>query len=384
MHVKSRLGAGCGAGVSTFSVLSYLVTLFLVCALPMSAQITYQQPANNAVLVSPFSVNIDAANCNGLPVQSTAVNIDNLNNIPGNNGSSFSNTAVYATWGVHNLNVTLNNTANEPCNSTIPITIAVSNPNGGYANNSTYGAQTLGTWYFENDSATVGSATEDAGSNVLVSSPVAVDADARVFIDSTTDGGGVRYSVKPSVMVDKTDNTFVVDQFVYIAQGSSFANLEMDLNWVQANGDVVIMGFQCAGAPNGSAWQYTYSKGVYPNNTGTGKGTGWKSTGIKCDPMNQTQWSTDTWHEFTIQYQITGSGATSETTYQGFALDGNAYALNIATPTLFPLKWANAPGSLIPNFQLDGHGNAVNELSTVYLDGASIYGQSCMNNVCTQ
>jgi hypothetical protein len=383
MNAKSRLGAGYGAGVSTFSVLSSLVTLFLVCALPTSAQITYQQPANNAVLVSPFAVNIDATNCNGLPVQSTAINIDNLNNIPGNNGSSFSNAAVYATWGAHNLNVTLNNTANEPCNSTIPITVAVSNPNGGNANNYTYGAQTLGTWYFESDSGTVGSATEDTGSNVLVSSPVAVDGDSRVFIDSTTYGGGVRYSVKPDVMVDRTDNTFVVDQFVYIAQGSSFANLEMDLNWVQANGDVVIMGFQCAGAPNGSTWQYTYSKGVYPNNAGTGKGTGWKSTGIKCDPMNQAQWSANTWHEFTIQYQITGSGATSETTYQGFALDGNAYVLNITTPTLFPLNWKPA-GGLIPNFQVDGHAKAVNESSTVYLGGASIYGQSCTNNVCTQ
>jgi len=202
--------------------------------------------------------------------------------------------------------------------------------------------QGLDTWIFNHDAGTPGTAT---GATSLVSTP-SLSGNAREFASSYTDAGGEIYSVVYAN--DTTSTNFVYDGWVWIATGSSIANLEMDSNQVMANGDTVIYAFQCSGYSK--KWEYS------------GAGATWVASSQSCNP---SAWTTDAWHHVQIEYSRDDSG---NVTYQTVWLDGVGQAINATVPSAFALGWQ--VGVVQTQFQIDGLGASGS--STVYLDDLTI------------
>ena len=204
------------------------------------------------------------------------------------------------------------------------------------------GVQVLDTWIGNHDAGTPGTAT---GVTSLVSTP-SLSGSAREYASSYTDAGGEIYSVVYAN--DATSTNFLYDGWVWIATGSSIANLEMDSNQVMANGDTVIYAFQCSGYSK--KWEYS------------GAGATWVASS---QPCNVATWTTNTWHHVQISYSRDDSG---NVTYQTVWLDGVGQAINATVPSAFALGWQ--VGVVQTQFQIDGLGASGS--STVYLDNLTI------------
>jgi len=202
--------------------------------------------------------------------------------------------------------------------------------------------QTLGTWHFNHDAGTPGSAVGKSG---MVTTP-SRSGSARQFVSSYTAAGGEIYSV--SYADDTAATNFVYDGWVWIAAGSSISNLEMDSNQVTANGNTVIYAFQCSGYSQ--TWEYS------------GAGAKWVSS---TEPCNPSKWETDTWHHVQISYSRDGSG---NVTYHSVWLDGAEQVIEATVPSSFALGWK--VGVVQTQFQIDGLGASGS--STVYLDNLTI------------
>jgi hypothetical protein len=202
--------------------------------------------------------------------------------------------------------------------------------------------QVLDTWIYNHDAGTPGTAT---GTTSLVSTP-SLSGNAREYASSYTDEGGEIYSVVYAN--DTTSMNFVYDGWVWIAAGSSIANLEMDSNQVMANGDTVIYAFQCSGYSQ--TWEYS------------GAGAAWVASSQPCNPST---WTTNVWHHVQISYSRDNSG---NVTYQSVWLDGVGQAINATVPSAFALGWQ--VGVVQTQFQIDGLGASGS--STVYLDNLTI------------
>lgn len=202
--------------------------------------------------------------------------------------------------------------------------------------------QMLGTWIFNHDAGTPGSAV---GETSLVSTP-SRSGSAREFVSSYSGSGGEIYSVP---YADDTASTnFVYDGWVWIEAGSSIANLEMDSNQVTANGQTVIYAFQCSG--NSHSWEYS------------GAGAKWVSSG---QPCSVSTWPTNVWHHVQISYSRDEAG---NVTYHSVWLDGAEQTINATVPSSFALGWK--VGVVQTQFQIDGLGTI--GTSTVYLDNLTI------------
>jgi hypothetical protein len=202
--------------------------------------------------------------------------------------------------------------------------------------------QILGGWHFNHDAGTPGTAV---GESSLVSNP-ALSGSARQFVSSYTDTGGEIYSV--SYADDTASMNFVYDGWVWIEEGSSIANLEMDSNQVTANGQTVIYAFQCSSYSG--TWEYS------------GAGGKWVSSSQPCNP---SKWKTNAWHHVQISYSRDDSG---NVTYHSVWLDAVEQAINATVPSSFPLGWQ--VGVVQTQFQVDGLGASGS--STAYLDNLTI------------
>jgi hypothetical protein len=202
--------------------------------------------------------------------------------------------------------------------------------------------QTLDTWIFNHDPGTPGTSV---GTTSLVSTP-SLSGDTRQFVSSYTYSGGEIYSVPYAN--DTTSMNFVYDGWVWIEDGSTIANLELDSNQVTANGQTVIYGFQCSG--DSQTWEYS------------GAGGHWVSSS---QPCNVSNWKANVWHHVQISYSRDNSG---NVTYHSVWLDGNEQAINATVPSSFALGWQ--VGVVQTQFQLDGQGDSGG--STVYLDSLTI------------
>jgi hypothetical protein len=203
--------------------------------------------------------------------------------------------------------------------------------------------QALDTWHFNHDAGTPGAAVGDTS---LVSAP-SLSGDARRFDSTFTGAGGEIFSV--SYADDATSMNFVYDGWVWIATGSSIANLEMDSNQVTANGQTVIYAFQCDGYSH--VWDYSGADGHWVKSI---------------QPCTVANWSTDAWHHVQISYSRDDSG---NVTYNSVWLDGTEQVINATVPSSFALGWQ--VGVVQTQFQLDGLGASGS--STAYLDNLTIY-----------
>ena len=156
---------------------------------------------------------------------------------------------------------------------------------------------------------------------------------ARKFYMTYTRHGGVRWHISFAKNAGATH--FVYDTYVYLANPSQVANIELDMNQVMSNGATVIYGMQCSSYSN--RWEYVYVKG----------GAHWRPSSIPCNPKT---WKANTWHHIQIASHRNSSGVV---TYDYVNLDGAHHAFSNATVNAAEhLGWA--PGTLLINFQLDG------------------------------
>lgn len=199
------------------------------------------------------------------------------------------------------------------------------------------------TWNFEHDDGTPGTAV---GTTSLVTSP-SLSGNSRKFSQSYTGSGGVRYSI--SYASDTTSKNFLYDNWVWIQDGSSISNLEMDSNQVTANGRTIIYAFQCSGYTN--TWEYS------------GAGAKWVSSSQSCNP---SKWETNVWHHVQISYSRDDSGYV---TYHSVWWDGDEQVIEETVPSTFALGWK--VGVVNTQFQIDGIGNSGS--SVVYADKMTIY-----------
>ena len=128
------------------------------------------------------------------------------------------------------------------------------------------------------------------------------------------------------------------------------------LNQVMANGQTVIIGFQCDGWSG--TWDYTANKGTPEVPVDT-----WIHSKAGCNPH---QWSTNTWHHVQVSYSRDDSG---NVTYKAVWFDGAESVLNATVPSAFALGWAP---TLLTNFQLDGY-LATSGTATAYVDDLTVY-----------
>ncbi len=209
--------------------------------------------------------------------------------------------------------------------------------------------QTLSTWKADHDTGMNGNAS---GSTTVVTSPT-LSSHARKFSTSWSSNGGERFSL--AFGDDRTSTNFMYDGWVYIASSSGvLANIEMDLNQTMANGNTLILGFQCDGYKG--KWDYSVNTGTAAKPSGT-----WASSSQTCNPAN---WSRDTWHHVQILFSRGASDGTL--TYKSVTLDGTTQAINATAFAARSLGWGS---SIVTNFQVDGRGAGS---ATVYLDKLTV------------
>jgi hypothetical protein len=156
---------------------------------------------------------------------------------------------------------------------------------------------------------------------------------ARKFYMTYTRHGGVRWHISFAKSASATH--FVYDTYVYLANPSQVANIELDMNQVMSDGRTVILGMQCSSYSN--RWEFAYVK----------SGTHWRASSIPCNPKT---WKANTWHHVQIASHRSSTGVA---TYDYVNLDGAHHAFSNATVNAAEhLGWA--PGTLLINFQLDG------------------------------
>ena len=177
------------------------------------------------------------------------------------------------------------------------------------------GIQALSGWTGVDDPGTYGTAD---GAMAMVSAP-SLSGNALEFYTTYTYYGGERYYFAFSN--DTTSSNFVYDGWVYLDNSSgSIANLEMDMNQVMANGETVILGFQCDGWSG--TWDYTENAG-----TPTAPIDHWVNSSAPCNVKN---WAQNVWHHVQVSYSRDDYG---NVTYQSVWLDGNQQQINATVPS---------------------------------------------------
>jgi hypothetical protein len=320
----------------------------VVCALGISAsaQITITSPTNGSSVPMPVWLRAHVSQCNGNT---------NMTGFGYSIGDS-----PFITWGVTNFDIdTTDYRLSSPgtylihfkawssggqctvADSTVTVTgpTTASNPNAD--------ADTNWKWVF--DTGTGGTAS---GSTTYPVASPSQDSHSRQFTMTYTNGGGMRGSTSFGTDVNATN--FVYDTYVYLTNPANVQNVEMDTNQVwNQNGDVLIMGLQCA-AGSGT-WEFT---------TNISGATHWNPSNVACNPQT---WTANTWHHIQLVQHRDGSG---NVFYDSVTVDGRKTAFsNAFGNSSYSLRWS-PPGNLVLNFQLDGKGASGS--ITAYTDGLTM------------
>jgi hypothetical protein len=335
------------------------LTLMLISSLSAFAQTTISKPTNNEQVSSPFTLDMSASSCSSKPVTAVGYSLDNSSSTSSWNAQSIDG-PVGAPSGWHTLHVKVWNESGGVCVTDVTVDVdeagASATSSGALAvvpSNETKvsSIQTLDNWVGTHDGGTSGSSS---GTMSMSGSP-SLTGSARLFANQFNNYGGERYSVHFSD--DENATGFLYDTWVYIANNSTgFSNLEFDLEQTMANGQTVVMGFQCdtwAGR-----WDYTVNTGsaTKPNDT-------WSHSSAPC---NVHSWAVNKWHHVQIYFTHNDSGWV---TYNAVWLDGTQQWLNVTAFSGFALGWGP---SLLTNFQIDGASSGTT-WGNVYMDELTVY-----------
>jgi hypothetical protein len=316
--------------------------LLLIVAKTSYAGVTVASPTNGQTVNTTFPVSASAATCSNQPVTVMGYSMDNGADERDVSGTWITGNASSGTGG-HVLHVKAWGNAGAVCITDVSVTVATSSSIVPSYATSVSSIQTLSNW----------KATHDAGSGGSSSGYSVLSGAARKFSTSFSNYGGERFTV--SFGDDASAQNFFYDAWVYIAQGSSIANIEMDMNQVMPNGQTVIYGFQCDGWSR--TWDYTMNKG-----TPTSPNDQWVHTSKYCNPSS---WGTNAWHHVQISYSRDAYG---NVCYKSVWLDGAESDFYNIVPSAFSLGWAP---TMVSNFQVDGASTSGG--SVVYMDNLIIY-----------
>jgi hypothetical protein len=355
LHVKSwgNLGASCVTNVTiTVNPASTGVPA------SSTTNVVVSSPANGATVNTTFSLVASGTLCDGQTISAFGYSFDSSATTIFVTGQAV-NAQVSGSTGSHVLHVKSWGPNNAACDTDLALNIVapappVSGPTIPSNAVAVKAIQNLTTWTEAYDTGiTTGGATA-SGVMSLVTAP-ALSGSAREFVTTYANYGGERYWAHFGA--DTAATNFVYDTYLYLLSPiNDVANIEMDLNQVMANGQTVIMGFQCDGWS--LTWDYTVNTG-----TPTAPSDHWLHSGQACNPQT---WATNTWHHVQVSYSRDNSG---NVTYKSVWLDGKEQDLNITANSAFALGWAS---SLITNFQVDGM-TALPGTATIYADNMTVY-----------
>jgi hypothetical protein len=202
-------------------------------------------------------------------------------------------------------------------------------------------------WTGDKDSGTPGSAH---GSTVYPSTISYYD-NARKFYMTYSARAGYRWHY--SFAKSTTATHFVYDTYVYLANPSQVANLELDMNQVMSNGKTVIFGAQCTSYSG--TWEYTLSSGS----------SHWHRSNVPCNPKN---WAAKTWHHVQI---ASHRNSTGYVTYDWVNVDGAHHVFQNASGNgARSMGWSK--GTLLLNFQLGGASKGSGSI-TAYIHKMTVF-----------
>ncbi|MGB9029072.1 MAG: hypothetical protein WCC27_03045 [Acidobacteriaceae bacterium] len=321
-------------------------------ASPAFAGVTVNSPGNGAQVSSPFTLSASATSCSSQPVAAMGYSFDSSTNTTVLYATSI-DTSVSSATGSHTLHVKAWGNQGASCVTDVALNVGnvitniLSIPSEAIGVSS---IQALGGWIGVSDSSASGSSSGRTG---IVGWPSLLGS-TRQFTTNFKNSGDERYYA--NFGDDMASTNFFYDAYIYLNNTSSkIGVLEMDLNQVMANGQTVIMGFQCDGWT--STWDYTENAG-----TPTKPVDAWVHSNRYCNPRT---WSTYVWHHVQISYSRNSSG---QVTYNAVWLDNLEMPINATVPSAFALGWAPV---LNTNFQVDGYGSSGS--STVFVDGLTVY-----------
>ena len=327
---------------------------------PVCAQQVIVSPTNGEQVSSPFTLNMWANYCNGLPVSAVGYSLDDS-----------SDTSAWPTWyidgpvgspgGWHTLHVKVWDNQGGICVTDISIDVVGSSSGGSGGPGglsvvpsnaiSIGGIQTYGNWQATHDGGTPG---WSSGDSYVTGSP-SISGAARLFENEFGGYGGERFSL--NFAGDVYEQNYLYDAWVYIANDSNgFSNLEFDLNHTMDNGITALMGFQC------DTWNNTWDYGV----NGGSPTQSWATWGHSNAYCNVHDWGANQWHHIQIYYTHDGNGWV---TYHSVWLDGNQADINASVFSGFAIGW---DPSLVTNFQIDGSSDGTT-WGNVYLDNVTVY-----------
>jgi len=338
-------------------ILSPLYLMLIINISSALAQTTISSPTNNEQVSSPFTLDMTANSCSSKPVTAVGYSLDNSSQTSSWNAQSIDG-PVGAPSGTHTLHVKAWNDSGAVCvtDVTVDVDAAGTSSSGALSvvpSNETKvsSIQALDNWVAIHDGGTPGSSS---GSMSMSSNPSLAGA-SKLYANEFNDFGGERYSVQFADDVNATG--FLYDGWVYIANNASgFSNLEFDLEQTMANGETVIMGFQCDSWSG--TWDYAVNGGspTKPNDT-------WAHSHASC---NVHSWGANQWHHVQIYYTRNDSGWV---TYNSVWLDGAQQNLNVTAFSGYSLGWGPA---IVTNFQIDGASSGTT-WGNVYLDELTVY-----------
>jgi hypothetical protein len=320
----------------------------------LAADITVASPINGTSVASPIWVRAHNVGCNGLTPTAFGFSIDNssalTNGVTANdvdvinvgiaagkhtihfkswtaNGACAVVDTTFSVGGSSSASSTSSAAATAASAATTAASSAVTASIPSNATNS--GILDGKSWIGQKDAGTPGSAQ---GSTVYPATTPLHDT-GRKFFMTYSKHGGVRWHI--SFAKDASATHFLYDTYVFLANPSQVANIELDMNQVMSNGATVIYGTQCSSYSK--TWEFAYVSG----------GSHWRSSNIPCNPKT---WAANTWHHVQIASHRNSSGVV---TYEYVNLDGAHHVFNNATVNAAEhLGWAK--GDLLINFQLDG------------------------------
>lgn len=334
-----------------------LILMLTGTALTAWAQTTIISPTNNQQVSSPFTLNMSASTCSSKPVTAVGYSLDSSSSTSSWNAQSIDG-PVAAPSGTHTLHVKVWNGSGGVCVTDVAVDVVGAGvaTSGAMAvvpssSTSVSSIQTMGNWISVHDGGTPGSSS---GTMSMSGSPSLTGA-ARLFANQFNNYGGERYSVQFSDDVNASN--FLYDTWVYIANNANgFSNLEFDLEQTMANGQTVIMGFQCNSWVQ--RWDYAVNGGspTAPNDT-------WLHSYAPC---NVHGWAPNQWHHVQIYFSHNDSGWV---TYHSVWLDGAEQDLNFTVFSGYSLGWAP---TILTNFQIDGNSSGTT-WGNVYLDEMTVH-----------
>jgi hypothetical protein len=331
----------------------------------LAANITVASPISGTSVASPIWVRAHNVGCNGLTPTAFGFSIDNSSALT--NGATANDidvinvgiaagphTIFFKSWTANgacpvvSTTFTVAGSSSASSTSSAAATAASSATTASIPSNAANSGILDGkNWIGQKDAGTPGSAQ---GSTAYPATTPLYD-NARKFYMTYSKHGGVRWHI--SFAKDASATHFLYDTYVFLANPSQVANIELDMNQVMSNGATVIYGTQCSSYSK--TWEFAYVSG----------GSHWRSSNIPCNPKN---WAANTWHHVQIASHRNSSGVV---TYEYVNVDGTHSVFNNATVNAAEhLGWAK--GDLLINFQLDGANSGSGSI-TAFIHKMTIY-----------